>query len=502
MKKLFRSALISALILSSQAALAQDTAVYFDHTYDYTYARYDINREVSPILIIDTVGKKVQTANGINIIIPTSIYALWDKAVQEVTLEGTAVTAGKMDAKLKPIYSENLRTVFLPVKMDFAANEQVSISGLKLRVYGTANDKRRLGLDINADKVADFDNFRTIIVSGTEIRTDFLPPYPVTEGSINYKEGKITLTWKDSPDLDLSKIAIQRELIRDGKFSVKLFDVGAGLQTFVDDGFLENDQVTYKITAKDQADNGSELLTLSTAVKNVVITTPPIEVPVVVKQENPIPPAKETMVEKQNLPDETLIKPESTIDTGSVQNVFTDIQSNHWAFGALNNLYDLKIIGGYPDKTIRPDLTISRAEIAKMAYQAFMADSGIKETKMSFKDVKNGEWYYSVIAKMVTKGVFTGYKDKTFRPHAKVTRAEVIKILVAAANMKSLKEEAQMPSFKDISKNAWYLRYLNIALENKFISGFSDDTFRPDAPATRAEVAMMVNKILLLQAEK
>ncbi|MDD4516339.1 S-layer homology domain-containing protein [Massilibacteroides sp.] len=49
--------------------------------------------------------------------------------------------------------------------------------------------------------------------------------------------------------------------------------------------------------------------------------------------------------------------------------------------------------------------------------------------KKEFIDVPETHWAYSAIQEFVSKGIIKGYSDDTFKPDAPITRAEVAAIL-------------------------------------------------------------------------
>ena len=56
--------------------------------------------------------------------------------------------------------------------------------------------------------------------------------------------------------------------------------------------------------------------------------------------------------------------------------------------------------------------------------------------------------------------------------------------------------EAQPASFPDVPASAWYAEAVNALREKGVVAGYPDGTFRPEATATRAEVAQMIYRAL------
>ena len=111
----------------------------------------------------------------------------------------------------------------------------------------------------------------------------------------------------------------------------------------------------------------------------------------------------------------------------------------------------------------------------------------------NFSDVPTWHWAYETVQKLTSARIITGYPDETFRPDNTVTRAEAVKLL-----MLSLEENAVfshgMDVCKDISKDHWVSPYL---INGKlYIPVYDDNTFRPDEPITRLDFANGVAKAI------
>ena len=83
----------------------------------------------------------------------------------------------------------------------------------------------------------------------------------------------------------------------------------------------------------------------------------------------------------------------------------------------------------------------------------------------------------------------SGYEDNTFRPNEKITRAEAITAIVRAKQL-AIKENVK-PSFWDISSH-WAKSYIDTAADLKIADGYEDKMFKPDNYITRAEFAKII----------
>lgn len=109
----------------------------------------------------------------------------------------------------------------------------------------------------------------------------------------------------------------------------------------------------------------------------------------------------------------------------------------------------------------------------------------------SFTDLE-GHWAAQSITALTTSHIIHGLTNERFAPDTSVTRAEIASMLVKALELAPA--FAGTSSFTDIQPDAWYAGNVQAAVENNLISGRSDTAFAPDAPVTRAEMAVMIDR--------
>nr|WP_298000276.1 S-layer homology domain-containing protein [uncultured Anaerotignum sp.] len=159
-----------------------------------------------------------------------------------------------------------------------------------------------------------------------------------------------------------------------------------------------------------------------------------------------------------------------------------------WKEGELETLTHTAYISGYPDGTVGPDRTITRAEAATMFYNLLSDKSG---TARTFADVPMNQWYANAVTTLAGMGVINGYPDGTFKPDAPITRAEFVTMAMNFAKA----DKGTACSFADVPENMWYYSAIAGATENGWISGYPDGTFGPDRYITRAEVTSVINRM-------
>lgn len=148
---------------------------------------------------------------------------------------------------------------------------------------------------------------------------------------------------------------------------------------------------------------------------------------------------------------------------------------------------------GYPDGKVHPEGNISRAETATIFFRLLKADirDGNLTADNEFSDVSDGQWHNKAVSTMAKLGIVKGRRADRFDPNASITRAEFAAICARF----STRTVENSGSFSDISGH-WSENEIERAAAFGWISGYPDGTFRPDARITRAEAMTMINRVL------
>ena len=187
-----------------------------------------------------------------------------------------------------------------------------------------------------------------------------------------------------------------------------------------------------------------------------------------------------------------------TIGTGTNEIIFYYTRAYHPSTPSkptLNTGDHYAYVMGYPDGTVRPNGSITRAEVSTILFR-LLSDKTRDEyftTESSFTDVKAGAWYNNSIATLEKAGVIVDTaKGGAFRPNEAITRAELAAMLAQFSDAKPVKGV----KFSDVSAEHWAYEAIAIAAKMGWIEGYPDGTFRPDATITRAEMMTLVNRAL------
>lgn len=115
-----------------------------------------------------------------------------------------------------------------------------------------------------------------------------------------------------------------------------------------------------------------------------------------------------------------------------------------------------------------------------------------------FLDFENGHWAYEAVNALIAKGIVSGYPDNTFKPDDKVSRAEFVKMAAAAFGLQS----DTQAEFKDVEKGHWCEKYISAAVSSGAVNGTGDGMFSPDAYITREDAAVIIYRLSDITAEE
>jgi hypothetical protein len=166
--------------------------------------------------------------------------------------------------------------------------------------------------------------------------------------------------------------------------------------------------------------------------------------------------------------------------------------SGHWAEETIREWFDNDMLKGYEDGSFRPDVQITRAEFMTMVNNAF---EFTEKADINFSDVDSDDWFYSEVQKAVKAGYVIGYEDNTARPGIKISRQEAALII---ARIKDLSDYAAGANkFNDVHEIAsWAKGGVGAVVDEKYMIGYEDNTFRPLRFISRAEAVVTFDRAI------
>lgn len=161
---------------------------------------------------------------------------------------------------------------------------------------------------------------------------------------------------------------------------------------------------------------------------------------------------------------------------------FTDVDTSHTYFAAVDYVEGEGIVDGYSDGSYKPDDEINRAEFTKIIIEATYEDSEIEDCspEKTFSDISAGQWYENYVCVASNNGIIDGYDDGTFKGGDEINFVEAAKIIVIGFEYEV--EEG----------DEWYEGYVNVLQDNNYIPSTIDALSKQ---ITRGEMAEMIWRI-------
>lgn len=186
---------------------------------------------------------------------------------------------------------------------------------------------------------------------------------------------------------------------------------------------------------------------------------------------------------------------------------FSDMQGAdvEWAAKYIASLAGKKVFEGFEDGTFRPQQKVTRVEaitaaVRLMGLRAQAESAEEMNTQLNFKDAdklkQQYPWAVGYIAIALENDLFSE-QDTSVQPEKAADRLWATTLLVKALKLDA-EAKAKMNtklSFKDAAQiPAGSVGYVAVALEKGLIDGFEDNTFRPNEPVTRAQLAALLDR--------
>jgi hypothetical protein len=149
---------------------------------------------------------------------------------------------------------------------------------------------------------------------------------------------------------------------------------------------------------------------------------------------------------------------------------------------------DQEVATGYPDDSFRPTLSITRAQAVSQLY-GLLGRPGFEGDipPMPFTDVPM--WVAGPVIWLHDHEVIDGYPDDTFRPNQPITRGQVARLLYRIAGSPDV-SGLDPHGLSDVP--AWVADAVTWLVDGGVLTGYPDQTFRPNAGITRAETIRML----------
>jgi hypothetical protein len=177
---------------------------------------------------------------------------------------------------------------------------------------------------------------------------------------------------------------------------------------------------------------------------------------------------------------------------------FSDVPSDFWAGAYIGELSRRGIIGGFQDRTFKPNEPLTRAQFASFLGKAFGKPK--QRQSIDFQDVSADYWAKSSIDDAIETGFMSGYSEGVFRPDQQIP---LYQLQIALAS--GLKLLPQAPASQTLAKfqdagelPKWSQEKVAAAVESGIVTGYpSAEELTPNRIATRADAAALIYQALV-----
>lgn len=171
---------------------------------------------------------------------------------------------------------------------------------------------------------------------------------------------------------------------------------------------------------------------------------------------------------------------------------FSDLSGVPWAEDAIYALAQRGILSGTGGGKFEPERAVAREEFVKMLVCAL--DKEQPDASHTFLDSQPGDWSYPYIAAAVELGWIKGISETEFGVGEPLSRQDMAVILDRILQPETAAIDMVFTDDSEISEYAKEAVY-RLATEG-IIQGTDDGNFEPLRPATRAEAAVLLHRIL------
>ncbi len=177
-----------------------------------------------------------------------------------------------------------------------------------------------------------------------------------------------------------------------------------------------------------------------------------------------------------------------------VSDIFIDIAPNAWYKDAVQYAYDNGLMTGVSDTEFAPEATTTRAMIVSILARLENVTSA---EAAGFADVSADDWYAIAVNWAASAGVVSGTGDGNFSPNAAITREQLAAMLMnySAWKGEDVSARVDLSGYSD-QPSIWAEETMAWAVAEGLISGVTADQLQPQASATRAQVAAILQRFL------
>jgi hypothetical protein len=202
---------------------------------------------------------------------------------------------------------------------------------------------------------------------------------------------------------------------------------------------------------------------------------------------------------------ETFERDDFAYVTLGTPNIFADVPSSYWAWNFVERLYEAGITGGCGVNPLIycPEGIVTRAQMAvfleRGIHGAAYNPPAVGNTT-GFVDVSTGYWAAAWIKQLAADGITGGCGANLYCPESPVTRAQMAVFLLRSKHGANYNPPAVASNsgFSDVPPTHWAAAWIKQLVAEGITSGCGTGTYCPEAPVTRAQMAVFLVRTFVL----
>ena len=171
--------------------------------------------------------------------------------------------------------------------------------------------------------------------------------------------------------------------------------------------------------------------------------------------------------------------------------IYKDVPSTYPSYNEIKYLSDRNVISGYPNGEFKPSVQLKRLDAAILLSRAMNLDTENAPT-VKYKDISQDNRFYKEVAAVTAAKIMNGKSADTFDPNSPLTRAEMAVILQRAFKLQGSSEAI----FTDVRKGSFGYDAISALYTEKITEGFPDKTYRPAEAVTRVQYSLFLYRSL------
>ena len=172
---------------------------------------------------------------------------------------------------------------------------------------------------------------------------------------------------------------------------------------------------------------------------------------------------------------------------------YSDVSTDKWYTDSIAKVTAAGLMNGVGNGLFEPEGKVTRAQAAQILYR--LSGSQPYEGSSAFTDVSPKAWYYSAVNRGAEAGIIQGCGNGKFKPNDEITRQDMV-VLLWRYYGNPTADGAALQGFSDAGKVSAYAREaVAWAIDAGILKGYKDETLRPRATITRAEIATVLTRL-------